>query len=1404
MISVLLLSVAVGSAADAPSPDAPQDAPTTSGSNLFATGLDLTDPWRRLAFARSLLGDGSSADEAAVALLRLTKHDLVGAKAREELYSLAIKEPIHAGWRDIYDTLLSAGDLTADGRLDLSIRSAAAAALDPATRARGLSSLQSIVSARPKRGDARVALGEALMSAGRADEARAVFQGTEPSAQSNRGAVLALIAGGRLDEAKEYATALAMDPRDPNVAAIGGPLRDRAEALTSARYLDAAEEMLTKQDGGRKDSAAWGVLADALLVDGDPKHAAAVLAKVVSAHPEDASLRRQWTAALLEAGDLDLAKNAAGTDETALQLVYAVQLVGGGGVANVLSRAEDIDRAARAAPGQPEVVRQQVELLLAQGKPDAARTALAPVVASRPHHPGLAQLFDRVALATDHPTEAVAARRLALVDATASSFWPRLGSLAGLHTMVAEHVKQAKRYDQGLYHYQVAIALLPDAAAYYSGIGGMLWSAGRLDEGRSAYLAALKLAPNDVGALQSAVGISLASKDVDGAQKIVDKTQLRGPQISKLREDVEVARVLATITEALDSGMENDARAAFQDLLVRYPDNPRILHALGDTLLGAGKANEALSAYQRARALTPRDPWLAMAEATCRVQLGDYEAANEILDDLGDITDDETRKAMRTVRARAFRAQGEDLWHERAQSEAAFEAFAQALSLDAEPWSLVALGGLYLEHRQPGAGLACFEEALSLDPQNSPAFLGRINALQALGRLDEARSGLEAIGRRKAGADAWHVQEDMEVQLAITEVDKLLLRGDPKRAREVLDGIAAQHPDSPHVDAAMASLLMTQGQPGMALQRAERALARDPTHGRALAVALDAGMTLHEMDDVVKLFEAALDAGGGESARASLDNALFAASVQRAMDLASDGRRMDAQRELDELREGMNDNADHWSLLGGAYLTLNVTSAAKEVYDRALEIDPENTPAIIGMASTLEANGNVHGAAKILSDRFEETADPRVGVALAQIWGRLGRWKAGVDTLDAVRNGTGLDGAGSGWRHLEPYRLVALPSGRTIDDSPPASYEGLSGRVSLAALADLEEELTAVHYPYGDVGGGFFGRTGQPGENLLNSGFGGATLDDVHLGPLRLHLDVLSVVLNNGEQSEVGAGGSFGIASPGQRRITLDARLGTTPIGFTNLPYFTWLGTLRFAIDPHVTIAADTGRVPVTDSVLSWAGSTDDDGPFGQASFTWGGGWVSFVNPNLTDGGARFRTGFVEALAMDAVGRQEITAWVGQSLGTQVFQVRIGGNFTWLTHDRQIEEFVAGQAGVFSARSYIAGLFTGDLRWTPTFSGTAICASGAIGVQRLDGEPKPPLFTPGSGPAYAIGAGLGFPISDDWRIGLDARTESTGTDWRQQSVLFRIGYLPPWTGRTTFARPSEIHGTGIGGMAVCR
>ena len=558
------------------------------------------------------------------------------------------------------------------------------------------------------------------------------------------------------------------------------------------------------------------------------------------------------------------------------------------------------------------------------------------------------------------------------------------------------------------------------------------------------------------------------------------------------------------------------------------------------------------------------------------------------------------------------------------------------------------------------------------------------------------------------------------------------------------------------------------------------------------------------MAEVVRIMEDALDAGGGEHARVALQNALFAAKVERAVDAAREGKRRRAEREMSDLRESAQ--PDQLALLGGGYLTLHHSQRALEVYDRSLTYDPRHVPSLIGKASAIESIGGLDEAGQFLGRTYDANPDPRIGLALAQVQGRLGQWGSGLATLERVRaTDPAAEGhADSPWGDVEPLPALALPSGEVPEDRPPSLVDGVSSRVSSSDVERLERELSSKHYPYTDIGGGYLGRSGNPGTSWMNAGVAGAAVAEFQAGPLRLQADVLSVLVNNGETQQMGASASLGTTAS-KKKVGYDARVGISPIGFAVSPYVTWLGGVTLRASPSLRLGLDTGRAPITDSLLSWAGAVDATSghPFGQASYTWGGGWLTFANPSLTDGGVRVRVGSVEAIAMDPVDRHELSGWAGQTLGSESLAFRIGASFTWLSHARPVFGFELGETGIFSPDSFTLGMAQLGMDYDPG-TGFRACASAAVGAQYATGDPVPAFFAPGFDEAFEFGAGVRFPLSGTWELGVDARTQRSGEYYNQTSAVLRVAHVPRWAGTTGLRRVSPIHGSGVSNMTVCR
>ena len=208
-----------------------------------------------------------------------------------------------------------------------------------------------------------------------------------------------------------------------------------------------------------------------------------------------------------------------------------------------------------------------------------------------------------------------------------------------------------------------------------------------------AYEQARRKDPKDLGVIEAIVRLCLELNEPDTADELLSSVKRSTKLVRQLRSDVATAQVLQGIKTALENQTETEVRDAFQDLMVRFPDNPRVLHALGDTLMRYGKPDDAVDVYVRARELRPGDVWLGLAHATATIEAGRPQDARAILDDMNVPEDSAAAPQARQIRARAFRAEGDHLWQDLDQDLPAFEAYKQSLEIHVDPWTLHVLGG---------------------------------------------------------------------------------------------------------------------------------------------------------------------------------------------------------------------------------------------------------------------------------------------------------------------------------------------------------------------------------------------------------------------------------------------------------------------------------------------------------------------------------------------------------------------------------------------------------------------------------------------------------------------------------------------------------------------------------------
>ncbi len=186
------------------------------------------------------------------------------------------------------------------------------------------------------------------------------------------------------------------------------------------------------------------------------------------------------------------------------------------------------------------------------------------------------------------------------------------------------------------------------------------------------------------------------------------------------------ALVFATVARNADYHSET---GLWRDTVRKRPENPRAQYNCGVALLDAGKPAEAVSYFEAAIALDPR-------EAKYHHSLGnawlDQDRVEEALPHFAEAI------RRQPGYARAWYNYGRALFR-RGDASGATERFERARQLD--PGLAVAhssLGNVYFQQDKPERALPHYREALRLDPALVEAHYNAGSACFELGRLDEA------------------------------------------------------------------------------------------------------------------------------------------------------------------------------------------------------------------------------------------------------------------------------------------------------------------------------------------------------------------------------------------------------------------------------------------------------------------------------------------------------------------------------------------------------------------------------------------------------------------------------------------------------------------------------------------
>ncbi|GDX80154.1 hypothetical protein LBMAG42_19650 [Deltaproteobacteria bacterium] len=1357
LIASLWLGSAVHRAEAAPAPEllALADAPLASSP--------------RLAAARALLAKEGWEEAGIEALARLAADPEVGDAARGSLVDLLGRADARPSWSKVYAILLATPKF--EGRDRVALRAAEVGLAAASTRKEALAELDRLLLfADPT---ATRAIGRVLLRGGEASRAQAAYARVEGAGAARELEALAALAAGDLGRVDALVNGGVTTPAV--VAALADPTPiNRASALAANGFVAAARRILEEaphEETGR-------ALAELYRAENALPEATAALLRYRSVHPDDEQARR----ALIDvyrtreryAAAQALLTPAEAAGEPGLAALVAFRAAWESKSKSGLGPA--LEAAWRAAPEEPFVAREWAKARMDARHPEEALPALGAVLDSHPTDAEALGLYNLAAIATS--TSASATRRQLAAATAARSSKQRslhLAAAADMLVLQAEEAKRAGESDDAIEPYFTALLLADASVDDLLGAGGLLWQSQRLDGAAVLYREAARRAPRNVDALLSSVRLLLQTGHEADALLLLESSALNDKRVLLMHTTVLNAVRAKEARAAARSGDLETARLLWSQLAEAYPAEPEFLHGLGDVLAGLGEFDAAIPQYREAARLDPNDAWAVLGEANCLIALDRPEAARERIAEAYPLAADPVadREAPRVL-AHAWRTTAEREVRAGANVDA-FAAWREAFELDPEVWSLSGLAALYLERDQPEVALAFWEEALDLSATLQEALLGRAVALERLGRWDEARAAAAALDRPDATSVALSQRRELLQRLAVRQGEYERRMGDiPGAMARMRDAIKTVGP-SADLWSALASGALDGHDCTTALDAVPRALIVDPRSRWAFGVALRAEVVCRAAADLHPLIQNADERAGGGFAAEELRASEFELTVQQADQLRGEGRSREAAGAL-RAAEGMPKlSADEWSRVGGAWLALAEPELAIGAYQKTLALEPNHVAAIVGIAGAYRAQVRLAAAEAHLQTAWDRVRDPRIGLQLVQTMLQRGEHDRAAATLEKVKHTAVPPEAPPVLDDPpEPFPVLPLPSGRTPGPRtwPPTPPLDQQPRWLVDLVDSVDVELARDKGLFVSAGGGAFVKPGGVGEQALDGWYIPVEAYFPPIGLVRVNADVVALHLNDGEDEALGVAPSVGVATAPFRRFFATARLGTSPLGFSEVNVL-WHAHARYGLLPDLAMGVQSARTPVSDSLLSWAGKTSADGEFfGFLSQVSGSGYLSWT-PKRLSLGAQLRGGYSEGYGVAPNALVEGVAWGAATFGNPYGNVKVGGQVVALHHDRQLDGFDPGQGGYFSPPVFVMAV--AQLVGEQGFVGNRgrLCASLSAGPQFLDGRPTP-WFGAGWSGTGRVGLGASWRLAPRWAVGVDGRAQLSTSGWHQEAA---IGHL---------------------------
>lgn len=969
-----------------------------------------------------------------------------------------------------------------------------------------------------------------------------------------------------------------------------------------------------------------------------------------------------------------------------------------------------------------------------------------------------------------------------------------------------------------------------------------------------AFQARLKSRPDDADALGGLGVIRQQQHRLAEAEKLLSQAtrQNDGSRWQVALNEVRYWSALQQARDAQAKGQTAQAQVLVNQALRLNPNGVDARLALADIQASAGQFDDAQRNYRQILNQRRDDPQAQEGLVSVLLKSGKNDEALQLINSLpatgqAKIGQSARLQALRATQLAALAEQRNDL-------PAARNALQDALRVEPDNiWTRFALARLNLAMGEPQKARDLINAMLQARPDNADAlYVSALLSVQ-MGEWKAAQTTLGRLRPDQRTPDMDALAADVSLNLQLRQAIELGKRGQRQEALTLLDRIQPTANNSPDRTANLASAYVDIGEPtrALALMRGQLQNTTAPSADFILqyaAVLLKTGEDAQVNEILRDLQNRPLNA----PARKRFDDLLYRYRIRQADQLRERGNLASAYDTLAPALAQRPGDSAAVAALARMYSANGDTAKALELYKPLLQRQPNDPQLLLGAADAAVLAQDTAFAEQALQQLLKtESGNPQTLTEAARRYQNMGQTGTATDLLrkavaieqsEKRRNQGGqLAGstvapnpfAGISGPRSEVSRdalLAAIPppvqempgSVRSHTpfgiDTPPRPQQASNRFESqLPRAALVSEDISPAQLALNKI---LQERSAYVTQGVSirsnNSESGLSKLTDIEtpleinipLDESRVALRVTPVSLNAGSVSgdalsRFGSGAqSDGVGSQKAEGVGLSvaiqqpadgfkADLGTTPLGFK---YTTATGGISIdrpvSDSSNVRYGVSVSRRPVTDSVTSFAGTTDK-----RSGQSWGG---------VTANGGRGQLSFDD----NEVGAYGYASWhqlLGNhvesnsrsELGSGVYwylqnatdsKLTVGLSMTGISYANNQDYFTYGHGGYFSPQTFFAlGV---PVTWAQRTGRLTYQVKGSVGVQHFEQDsadyfPNDKALQAASGLryegqnktgiGYSVAAAAEYKVASNFLLGANLGLDNAH-DYQQLSGALSLRY----------------------------